>query len=80
MIKKDEAKSKLKDLTKHTSNKLAILVSARAVIDSICDSVGSCETCMYSEKTTNTRWKCEWLDGIRVNPSFFCADYVRSKK
>ena len=52
----------------------------KRVIDEIYDSVGSCEKCEYSEKTTNTRWKCEWLDDIRVRPNFFCADYVRSKK
>ena len=80
MISRDNAKSKLKNLTEHTNNKLAILVSARSVIDNIFDSVGSCETCEYSEKAINTRWKCEWIDGVRVNPKFFCADYVRSKK
>ena len=80
MISREDAKAKLKELTKYTNNKSAILVSARNVIDNMCDSVGSCEKCLYSEKTTGTRWKCEYLDDIRVRPNFFCADYVKDRK
>ena len=72
-----DAKTDLKNLTKHTNNKLAILVSARSVIDSIYISIGSCSKCERLD--TN---ECPISRAIMTEISkdnFFCADYKKAK-
>ena len=72
-----DAKTDLKNLTKHTNNKLAILVSARSVIDSVYDGIGNCTKC--NKTYTN---ECPLSRAIMIDihkDTFYCADYKRGK-
>jgi len=52
-MNREDAKNKLKSLTKHTNNKLAILVSARSVIDDIFD-----RTCKWTRDIEFAESEC----------------------
>ena len=77
MITKEDAKTKLKELTKHTNNKLAILVSARAVIDNVCDSVGKCKDCKFLDDRKDNKLGCLTLQ-FKVTPNFYCALFKKA--
>ncbi len=79
MIRREHAKTKLRGLTKHTNNRLAILVSARAVIDSTVDSVGRCEECKFLDDRKDNKLGCLTLQ-FKVTPNFYCALFKKDRK